>query len=197
MNKCKITICVLIIAVCILCGCTGETENKQQPEIEQIKAICELSTLECRYNNVAKGVKTKGEGLAHLGEKDRKYWIEYEGVVKLGIDLSKVSMRIEGTDVIVTMPEVEIQNISIVESSYNADSVIVSEDAFFNKNKITVEEQQSVVEDAQKEMEATLMANSDLKNRAQDRAKTLIESYINNLGQATGVSYNVVWESYQ
>lgn len=192
--KNKWSVCAVLISLCVLCGCGKTDKELRRPEEAQIKAICELSTLECKYHNVAKGEKAKGEGLSHFGEKDRKYWIEYEGVVKLGVDMSKVTMKMDGTDVIITMPEAEIQSINIVESSFNKYSVISSEDALFNKNKITAEDQKAIVVKAQEEMETKVLENTDLMDRAQGRAKTLIANYIYNLGQETGVEYNVVWE---
>ena len=192
--KSKLVLCTVLKCACLLCGCGNAGKELQRPEEAQIKAICELSTLECKYHNVAKGDKTKGEGLSHFGEKDRKYWIEYEGVVKLGVDMSKVTMEIDGTDVIITMPQAEIQSMDIVESSFNEYSVISSEDAFFNKNKITVEDQKEIVAEAQDEMKTKVLENTDLLNQARDRVKTLITNYVDNLGQATGVEYHVIWE---
>ena len=186
-----IRLAILMIGACLIYGCGNQQSTFLLPEEEQIRQICELSTLECEFNNVAKGEKTKGEGIAHLGEKDRKYWIEYVGIVKLGIDMSKVSMEIKDTDVIITLPKAEIQFMDIKDDSYNADSVVTSQDAFFNKNKITVDEQQEAIADAQATMERTILESQDLMQKAQDRAKTLIENYIRNVGAASGITYNV------
>lgn len=194
--KIKAGLLSLFIVIAMLTGC-GKGADIQKPEEEQIRAICELSTFECRYNNIAKVEKKKGEGLSHLFEKDRKYWIEYEGYVKLGIDMSKVSMQIETTEVTITIPETEIQEIGIVKGSYTEDSIIASEDGIINKNRITAEEQTQAIEDAQKKMEETMLANSSMMNKAQDRAKALIESYIENLGKITDVTYTVEWKKYE
>ncbi|MBQ7924687.1 MAG: DUF4230 domain-containing protein [Lachnospiraceae bacterium] len=196
MKRLRIKAGIILAAIGIMTGC-GKEEMIQQPEVEQIRSICELSTLQCVYRNVAKAEKSKGEGLAHIGEKERKYWVEYSGTVKLGIDMSKVSMRIEGTDVYITIPDAEVQSMNKDDASYNEDSVISSADGFFNKNKITVEEQQQAVVDAQEKMKETVLANKDLLNKAKERAKTLIENYIKNLGQTTGVTYNVIWEEVE
>ena len=76
---------IAILIVCImslsLCACANgagqaektETENTvSKPELSQIRSICELATLECYYHNVAKSTKTKGIGLAHVGDKEVK-----------------------------------------------------------------------------------------------------------------------------
>lgn len=50
-----------------------EEENivVNKPALSQIRSICELATLECYYHNVEKSAKTKGTGLAHVGEKEK------------------------------------------------------------------------------------------------------------------------------
>lgn len=188
----KILISNWIVAMCLamLCGCG---KAKDIPEIEQIKSICELSTIECIYNNVAKGEKTKGEGITHIGEKDRKYWIEYQGYVKLGIDMSRVEMEIDGDTVKITLPEAEIQSIGIIDETFTEDSVVSSSDSFWNKNKITAEEQKAIVADAQDTMKEEVKSNQAIMNKATERAKVLIENYINQLGSATGMTYTIEW----
>ena len=92
-------------------GCTDKKAAVQAvnatPEVEELKSICELATLECYYHNVAKSVKTKGDGIAHIGEKERVFWIEYSGVAKVGIDMSKVKMESadEEGKYIITIPK--------------------------------------------------------------------------------------------
>ena len=85
-----------------------ETAAVLEPDLAQIRSICDLATLECYYHNVAKSTKEKGSGLAHLGEKERKFWIEYTGVVKIGIEMSDVKMDVNGTSVQITIPGAKI-----------------------------------------------------------------------------------------
>ena len=96
----KKRVTLLIINMLMITGiCTACSEKKQavnEPDIAQVRNICNLATLECYYHNVAKSVKEAGSGLWHIGEKDRTFWIEYTGTARLGIDMSKVSMKIEG-----------------------------------------------------------------------------------------------------
>ncbi len=171
---------------------TGQTAITSSPNLSQIQNICELATLECYFRNVAKSVKEKGTGISHWGEKDRTFWIEYTGIAKIGIDMAKVTMQVDGTNVMITLPEAEILSYKvdeITEASY-----ITSPDSWFNKNPITAEEQTAAVEEAQAEMKSNVENNSALFIRAQDRAKKLIENYITQLGEASGVEYHIIWE---
>ena len=69
----KIQMILVVALSCVMCFC-GCGKEKQTVDFSGIKSICELATLKCYYHNVAKSTKEKGSGLAHLGEKERKFW---------------------------------------------------------------------------------------------------------------------------
>ena len=153
-----------------------ETAAVLEPDLAQIRSICDLATLECYYHNVAKSTKEKGSGLAHLGEKERKFWIEYTGVVKIGIEMSDVKMDVNGTSVQITIPRAKIFQPEV--KTIDVDDYIATSDSWFNKNQITAEEQTQAVNEAQDEMVAAVEKNKTLLAGAQERAKTLIENYM-------------------
>ena len=164
MKKKIITLSLIgILLISLLSGC-GKSEDKEaakstEPDIMQVRSICKLATVECYYHNVAKSEKPAGTGIWHFGEKDRQFWIEYTGTVKLGIDMSKVQMKVNGTDVTVTIPEAEVQQVNVDDDSYNSDSYIFSEDGI-NKNEITAEDATGAVENARNEMIKTAEENT-------------------------------------
>lgn len=162
----------------------------QSPDISQIRSICELATLECYYHNVAISTKEKGSGLPHIGEKEREFWIEYSGVAKLGINISKVSMKMDGKQIVITVPKAEL--LSLSDYSFSADSYI-SEDDGLNKNPITSENQTEAVKAAQEDIKQKFAKDDAMLIRAQDRAKNLIENYINQLAKISKTSYQIKW----
>lgn len=162
------------------------------PEITQIRSICELATLECYYNNVAKAVKPKGSGFMHWGEIDRTFWIEYKGMAKIGVDMSDVTMVVENGVYVITIPKAEILSINIDPASLNEESYIFSEDSW-NPNYITADDQTNAIEAAQNNMRETVLNNSTLLVNAQNRAKTLIENYIHQLETASGTDFEIRW----
>lgn len=168
------------------------TENLKAPapDISQIRSICELATLECYYHNVAVSTKEKGKGISHIGEKDREFWIEYSGVAKLGVNMSKVDMEVNGKDIVITIPKAELLGLS--NYSFSEDSYI-SEDDGINKNPITPENQTQAVQEAQKQIREKFANDDAMLKRAQDRAKNLIENYINQLDEIWGAEYQVTW----
>jgi hypothetical protein len=184
------TILVILMGLFYGCGATTEEKSTLRPEQEQIQAICKLSTLECYYHNVAKMTKTKGTGIMGIGEKDREYWVEYTGIAKVGIDMSKVKMTMGSeNNITIYLPEAELMQMEVKEGS---EKTISSEDGW-NKNEITADDQTAVIQTAQEEMEATIKENAALLMNAQNRAKTLIENYITRLGEAVGVTYEIEW----
>ncbi len=198
-----IVICVMALSLCA-CGKDKETENVaalptatpmpeiEEPDFSQIRSICELATLECFYHNVAKSTKEKGSGISHLGEKNRVFWIEYTGTAKIGIEMSELQMKVDGTDITIQMPKAKL--ISCEVTSIDEEDYISSEDSWFNKNPITAQEQTEAVEQAQEDMRKSVENNPALLLRAQERAKALIQNYITRLGEASGVEFHVKWE---
>ena len=169
---------------------SAEAVNINPPDISQIRSICELATLECYYHNVAKSVKEKGSGLLHIGEVERVFWIEYSGVAKLGIDMSKVAMEMDGDQVRITIPKATLLGLS--DYSFTEDSYISSDDGL-NKNPITAENQTEAVAAANEDMRKLLESDHTMLMRAQDRAKKLIENYINQLSELSGRDYKIEW----
>lgn len=189
-------ICVMVLSLCACANGSAQAKEEEnivanEPALSQIRSICELATLECYYHNVAKSTKTKGTGLAHVGEKERKFWIEYTGVAKIGIDMSDVNMKVDGTSVEITIPGAKILEKEV--KTIDEDDYISTSDSWFNKNQITADEQTQAVNDAQNEMVAAVEKNKALLVSAQERAKTLIENYVTQLGEAAGVEYQITW----
>ena len=184
-----------VLLICLLSGCSNKANLPQkEPDITQIRSICNLATLECYYHNVAKSDKKAGSGIFHIGELDRKFWIEYTGIAKIGIDMSKVNMEIEGNNVTVFIPNAKLLSIDISESDLNEDSYISSGDSWFNTNKITAEDQTEAINNAQATMAESVKNNTALLMSAQTRAQELIENYIKQLGQLSNIEYNIQWE---
>lgn len=105
-------------------------------------------------------------------------------------------MKVSGSDVEVTIPEAKVLSSSIEEKSLDEDSYVMSEDGW-NKNAITVDDQTKAIKKTQKGMVKEVKKNSALLLSAQDRAKTLIENYINQLGEANGCQYNIKWKNIE
>ncbi len=218
MKKTKLFLLLLVLTGITLWGCKGAvsdespTDNRDAgetaedtaeteeikaettvPQIDKIKMICELATLECRYHNVAKSVKEAGTGLSHFGEKERIFWIEYTGIAEISFKIEDLKMRQDGTNITITLPEPQV-TCRVDSDSWTKDSYVISDDQWIQKNPITAADQVQAVNEAQTAMEENIRNNSSLLNTAKLQAKELIENYIAQIGEATGVTYTVSWE---
>ena len=187
----KRIIAIILLAVVALSLCACGERNDEALREEDIRAVCELATLKCYYNNVAQIEKEADKFL----QKDRKMWIEYEGEAVIGIDMSKVVIKINGETVNITMPSAEIQSIKPIAATLTEDSYISSSDGWLVKNEITTEDQEEAINKGQAEMEQALLENQGLFRKAEERAKELIENYIIKIGEATGKEYTIEWNS--
>lgn len=193
--KVKRAAVILGISVCVLlCSCGKEKKQIKALELSAVQNICELSTLKCCYNNLAKSTKESGSGILHWGEKDRKFWIEYTGEAVIGIDMSKVKMEVKKEKVMITIPKAELLEIKIDKKTLDQDSFVVSDDSWFNKNEITAKDQQKAIKTAQKKMEEQVKKDDALFLQAEEKAKKLIGNYVKNIGKETGVDYEIVWK---
>lgn len=169
--------------------------NKLAPQEVEIKSICELATIKAYYHNVAKGSKEKSSGISGVGEKNREFWMEYEGYANIGIDVSKVKIKVYKNIVKVEMPPAKVLDTNITTNTDKEDiRIIESGDGFFNKNKITTNDRQAAFENAQKDMKKSVENNKSLMQSAETRAKELIENYIQEIGNSIGKEYIIEWE---
>lgn len=185
MKNLRRAISYLMIACYMFTGCQSNIK-KCELDITQIRSICNLATLECYYHNVAMSEKEATTWF----QKDKKFWLEYTGIAKIGIDMSRVSMEIDGTDVTVKIPNAELLGIDICEDDINTYS---SEDGLV-KNVISAEDQSEAINKAQLQMAEQVKNNKTLLINAQGRAQKLIENYVDKMGEISGVEYNIKWE---
>lgn len=184
----KLTSIILAAMVSMSLTSCGN-KSVEQPDLGQMRAICDLAVMDCYYHNVAKFFQEDASGIL-FWKKDKNFWLEYDGVVTLGIDASKISMKVKGQDITVTLPPAEVQECKVDSDSLTVDSYII----YDNSAKISADDEILAIKTAQDELEKTAKEDTGLLMQAQQQAKALIEDYIVNIGKVTGVTYNIEWE---
>ena len=172
-----------------LCSCDLIGMNAPA-EFSNYRAIAELATVECYYHNVAELYNPGTDylfGVLNVGYK--KAWFEYRGSVRLGIDVSKVSISSpdENGVVTVTMPAPQIIGAPEVDETSFSDALVDSG----MLTKVTLEDKTNAFKEAQANMRNEAEGDSQLMQQAKDRAKTLLEQYIVNIGKSLGTKYTV------
>lgn len=190
MKKIVALLMTIFMAVTMVaCGNNQVELEPEEPEVAQMKAICELAVMDCYYHNVAKFKHEDADGVLWW-KKDKHFWIEYSGVVKLGIDVSLVEIEVNDTTVYITLPEAKILGCKVDENKIDKDSYIVAK----KSADIEAADEIEAIKAAQAEMERQASSDTVLLANAQQRAQSLLEEYIKNIGVATGKEYTIKWE---
>lgn len=177
------------------CSKTDQTMQMQDPQaeqlnLEQLKSVCELATLECYYHNTAKSSTDKK---VLFWNTSKKLWVEYSGIVRIGIDISRLDLDISGQTVTITLPEAKIISCKVDEDSLSSDHVY-TELTGLGASRVTAQDQTDAFANAQQNMLEEVEKDTSLLLQAQDRAKTLLLNYVKNIGDAIGTEYTVKWK---
>lgn len=191
---------VLIIAIAINAILIGVVVAKHlfkaEDDVERkvpafnIQRICELATLDCYYHNVTEWSKPsdwKGYGA-------KKLWMEYDGLIRVGIKADQVKISEADNEGVVTIeiPQAVILNKDLDEDSlYEIDSTSPMWGFVPLYSSITTEERREALAMAQEDMVSSASRNGMILNEAQERAKKIIEKNIVTLGEAAGKNYTV------
>lgn len=160
----------------------GKSEDAKTPQIEpdqaRMRAISELSVMECYYHNVAKFDQKNAEQFL-FWSKDKRFWIEYSGTVRIGVDAAEVKLESIGDDKFkVTIPFGRVLSCTVDSGSLTADSYVVDTDSA----AVTADDEVYAFQEAQKQLEANATKNTKLLNE-----------YIQNVGSTVGKNYSVTW----
>lgn len=170
------------------CGQPDTAAVHLEPKTSQMKAICELAVMDCYYHNVAKFKQENAEGILWW-QKDKHFWIEYSGVVTLGIDASLVSVDVQDTEVTITIPQATVLTCTVDSASLSKDSFIVEQ----GSAKVDADDEIAAFGAAQAKLRENASSDTALLASAQQRAQTLLEDYITNIGNAVGKEYTIKW----
>lgn len=189
MKRNYLIICIIAFSI-LLTSCNVSTASviTMVPQIGQMRAICELAVMDCHFNNVAKYYEEDAEGML-LWKKDKQFWVEYSGTLKLGVDVSKVELTVVDDIVTITLPKAEVLSSHVDESSLTEESFIVAT----GSADIQAIDQVRALADAQLKIEAQVAENQTLLANAQLRTQNLLEDYVNNVGEIMGVNYQINW----
>ena len=179
---------ILIIMICFSSmSCAKEVKNIA-PDTARMKSICELAVMECYYHNVAKYKEENATGMLWW-EKDRHFWMEYAGIVTIGVDTSLMNIEVEDENVTITIPPAKVLGCKVDETTLTEDSFIVAQ----NSAKVEAEHQTEAFKSAKDKLESEAKSNFTLLAAAQQRVQKLLEDYVTNIGNSVGKTYKIKW----
>lgn len=195
---------VLFTVILFIPGNKKETKPINLSEDSSVNDICELATLRSYYHNVVV-YEEKPEGVTKvisdiltwpfnqlLKTGYKQFWLEYSGIVEIGIDLKADSILISNPNnkgvIDVYIPNAKVLNIDADSSSFSDP---LDETGLFTT--ITAKERAEAYAAAQDSMRQEAENDQTLLRRAKNNAKILLEQYIFNLGKEIGVEYSINW----
>lgn len=195
---------VLLTVILFVPGNKDKSKPVELSEYSSISDICELATIRSYYHNVAV-YEQEPEGAAKvisdiltwpfnqlLKTGYKQFWLEYSGIVEIGVDLKADNLQINNPDaggvVDVYVPDAKVLN---VDADENSLSDPLDETGLFTT--ITAKERSDTYAAAQDAMRQEAENDKALLRRAKNNAKILLERYIVNLGKAMGVDYSINW----
>lgn len=184
----RVFVSATAIALMVALASCGE---KKSPDFSNIGYIAELTTMESYYHNTA---ELSHDGSWFFNQGYKKAWVEYSGIVKLGVDVGKVSVKNKGkrgdsTVYVISIPAAQV----IGEPDVNEDSFSdpLAESGFLTK--ITSDDQAKMYDEAQQNMLETAKNDESLLSQAQVRAKSLLEQFVRSMCEEVGET-NVIVE---
>ena len=180
---------VFCLVVCMLFSACDKKEEapKEDLSLTQMKSICELATLKCYYHNVAKITKEKD---VLWWDTTAELWIEYSGIVKLGVDITNLDMQVDQNQVTITMPKAKVLSCQVDQTSLDKDSYYTNREGL-GAEKINADDQTEAIKTAQENMLENVESDDSLLQQAEQRAQELLEQYVKNVGNAMGKTYEV------
>ncbi len=191
MNKRKVIIAVLCIIILIFstsCALFSGRNSDIQLQTSKMQAICELAVMDCYFHNVAKFFQEDATG-ALFWTKDKHFWIEYSGIVSIGLDASLIELSVDEDVVTITLPKAKVLSSRVDEATLSEDSFIIAGDSA----DISAEDQTAAFADAQEKMVDTATTDTTLLAEAERRAQVLLSDYVDNIGEITEIQYTINW----
>lgn len=180
---------LLCVTAFLLTGCANKDEMIRD-SLSGINQIFELATMKCYYHDVAEYKNEKDGILFGVGNIGfQKAWIEYDAIVKVGIDAGNIS--ISGPDekhvIYMTVPKAKVLSVDIENISKP-----LTEKGWLTKN-LTANQQTQTMAEARDRVEEEAQNNENLMMQAQKRAQIIIEGYVQTLNDELKTSYTVNW----
>ncbi len=183
---------LVVLAIVIRIFPKKEENVVEKAEFSDVSKICELATLKCYYHDVAEFQKDPDGlfkyGLFQYGAK--KMWMEYNGIVKIGIDVGKVRVEEPTEDGVV---RIYVPEATILDVYADKDTISdpIEDNGMFTE--VTIDEKAQAFSAAQATMKENASTDKSLLNQARNNAKELLKRYVVNVGKQIGQNYTVEW----
>lgn len=173
----KISVSILLVLVVIM-GAMLFFKSKNDTQIttdliaSRISMVKKLITLEYHYTNMG-AMKNQNEFYGwKVPFTEKSFIISYDGVIYAGVDIDKADIKIEGKEIIITLPKSKILSHEIKE-----DSITIFDEKTSIFNPIEIKDYTSFSTDQKKIMEDKAITGG-LLDTANENTKKAIEEIL-------------------
>lgn len=179
-RKVAVIIIIIVIALCFWGGIRlgkmlyGRSITEQKTQItdtllyQQLAQENELSTVRYFYTDMGKYENSIQVGDTNIPFTKKSFIISYDGIIKAGIDMDKVTLHLDGKKIMITIPKAEILSHEIEE-----DSVQVYDEKYSIFNGLSAEDVMNFQQQQKQEIEQRAISNGILKEAEENAKKSL------------------------
>ena len=181
MKTIKQVVFVVIVAAISLTIGSFIGGKQSKPKItsdlitQQLRSASELTTLEYLYTNIGKFENNIDFNGWNIPLTTKEFVLSYDGVIKAGIDLEALDVKVEGKKITVTLPQATITSHVIDEKSIQLFNE--SKNIF---NQISVQDYVDFTKVLKEEKELDLETKG-LLEQAQEKSKEVLTTLIDTL----------------
>lgn len=175
------TVLILLSAWFIL-----RPNNKtEKHDLFNIEMISELTTLECRYHNVA--VRDKEGNALTVGKK--YVWFEYDVIIDVGIDINEVKIEEPNADGVVKIYLPPAKILGAAEDKATISKPVCDLGWL---TELTADEERQIINEGIQKLKNDAKTQ-EVIHQAYNSAKDVLEQYVINVGKLIGEDYTVEW----
>ncbi len=186
---------IFAVVASIVLGCSlfslggCQTDQSKEADFSNAGEVAKLATFECTYHSVAKIERESDKAWFIDLQNGKQEWFEYDATVDFGIDASRVDISKPNDDgeVTIAIPQGQV----LATPNIKADSMSDPLDANGFFASITDDERKTALTKAQQDTFERACSDDAMIAAARERAKTLLEQYVKNVGENLGRAYRV------
>lgn len=150
-----------------------------------IEMISELTTLECRYHNVA--VRDQEGNMLSVGKQ--YVWFEYDVIVDVGIDINEVRIEEPNAEGVV---KIYLPPAKILGASEDKATISKPVCDLGWLTELTADEERQIINEGIQKLKSDAKTQ-EVIHQAYNSAKDVLEQYVINVGRLIGEDYTVEW----
>ncbi len=177
-----LTITAILLFAWFIFRPNNKTNNHNLFNIEMIS---ELTTIECRYHNVA--VRDNEGNILGVGKQ--YVWFEYDVIISVGIDVNEVQIQEPTHDGLV---KIYLPPAKILEAKADKSTISKPVCELGAFTKLTADEELQIINEGTKKLKDDAKTQ-EIIYQAHNSAKDTIEQYVVNMGKLIGKEYTVDW----